>query len=103
MFSYRIVTEEGRAIVQCEGDIDIDASEVIEEDIQPALQSFHSVSFDFEQVYFVDSSGIGLIIQFVTDLKNAGTTVRIEKVRPEVVEVFELLQIDEILGKDTFA
>ncbi|GGO01536.1 STAS domain-containing protein [Saccharibacillus kuerlensis] len=102
MFTYQLSEKEDEIVVLCEGDIDIDAGDMIEEDIQPAVSLRDRIVLDFEQVYFVDSSGIGLIISLVSDLQEAGKTVRIEKVRPEVMEVFELLQIDEILGKQVF-
>nr|WP_246369655.1 STAS domain-containing protein [Saccharibacillus deserti] len=97
-----MIEKEHEIVVLCEGDIDIDAGDVIEEDIQPVLSLHNRIVFDFEKVYFVDSSGIGLIIRLVSDLQEAGKAVRIEKIRPEVTEVFELLQIDEILGKQVF-
>ncbi|WP_458126996.1 STAS domain-containing protein [Paenibacillus sp. Z3-2] len=103
MFTYELAIQNTNAIVICKGDIDIDASDLFEDDIQPALRGCTVICFDFTEVYFVDSSGIGLIIKLVNDLQESGVTVRIEKIRPEVVEVFELLQIDEILGKETFA
>ncbi|BCG58192.1 STAS domain-containing protein [Paenibacillus sp. URB8-2] len=102
MFSYQMITDKEKALVICKGDIDIDASEIIEEDIQPAVSGHESVIFDFEKIYFVDSSGIGLMIKLVNDLQKEGRKVRIERIRPEVMEVFELLQMDEILGKETF-
>ncbi|CAM4197626.1 STAS domain-containing protein [Paenibacillus tarimensis] len=102
MFTYQLDTKEDMVTLSCEGDIDIDASEVFEDGIQPVVSGYSTIIFDFEQIYFVDSSGIGLIIKLVNELQEAGKTVRIERIRPEVMEVFELLQIDEILGKDTF-
>lgn len=103
MFTYKLSQDEETVTVLCEGDIDIDVSETFEEDILPALLNFQLIQLDFGNIYFVDSSGIGLIIKLVQELQEAGKTVRIEQIRPEVMEVFELLQIDEILGKETFA
>lgn len=102
MFAYRIDKSEEEAVVVFEGDLDIESGEVLEEDILPIVSEYPSVRLNFGEVYFVDSSGIGLIIRTVDELKEGGRSVKIEKVRPEVMEVFELLQIREILGEDVF-
>ncbi|MDO3409112.1 STAS domain-containing protein [Saccharibacillus sp. CPCC 101409] len=102
MFAYKIQENGQEAIVMFEGDIDIDSSEVVEEDILPAVSAYSSIRLNFGEVYFVDSSGIGLIIRMVDELREAERNVRIEAVRPEVMEVFELLQIHEILGEEVF-
>ncbi|GGJ13381.1 STAS domain-containing protein [Paenibacillus hunanensis] len=103
MFSYRLQEQDGRMIVYCEGDIDIDAGDLIEEQLEPALQEQQQVVLNLEQVHFVDSSGIGLLIGLVQGLKEQERIVSLEHVQPEVMEVFELLQLDEILGKDVFS
>ncbi|WP_037290114.1 STAS domain-containing protein [Saccharibacillus sacchari] len=102
MFAYQIHKSEEEAIVVFEGDLDIESGEVLEEDILPIVSEYPSVRLNFGEVYFVDSSGIGLIIRTVDELREGGRTVKIENVRPEVMEVFELLQIREILGEDVF-
>ncbi len=102
MFAYQIHKSEEEAVVVFEGDLDIESGEVLEEDILPIVSEYPSVRLNFGEVYFVDSSGIGLIIRTVDELREGGRSVKIENVRPEVMEVFELLQIREILGEDVF-
>ncbi|MEJ8304156.1 STAS domain-containing protein [Saccharibacillus sacchari] len=102
MFAYQITKSEEEAVVIFEGDLDIESGEVLEEDILPIVSEYPNVRLNFAEVYFVDSSGIGLIIRTVDELREGGRSVKIEHVRPEVMEVFELLQIREILGEDIF-
>lgn len=102
MFAYQIHKSEEEAVVVFEGDLDIESGEVLEEDILLIVSEYPSVRLNFGEVYFVDSSGIGLIIRTVDELREGGRSVKIENVRPEVMEVFELLQIREILGEDVF-
>lgn len=102
MFAYQIHKSEEEAVVIFEGDLDIESGEILEEDILPVVSEYASVRLNFGEVYFVDSSGIGLIIRTVDELREGGRSVKIENVRPEVMEVFELLQIREILGEDVF-
>ncbi|WP_404404934.1 STAS domain-containing protein [Jeotgalibacillus malaysiensis] len=102
MFSYEIKQEESRALVTFEGDLDIDCTETVEDELIPALLHYKSVTINFDQVAFVDSSGMGLLLNLVQALRDEGIDVRIKEVREEVMEVFDLLQIPEILGQQTF-
>lgn len=102
MFAYQIQKNETEAVVMLEGDFDIDSGEVLEEDILPVVSEYTHVRLNFAEIYFVDSSGIGLIIRMVDELREGGRSVKIEQIRPEVMEVFELLQIREILGEEAF-
>jgi anti-sigma B factor antagonist len=102
MFTYRLSEHQGEALVTFTGDIDIDGTETIEEKIVPALGSYQKVEIDFSGVHFVDSSGIGLLIGLVQTLKEKGRTVQFRRIKPEVWEVFELLQLHEILGNEVF-
>ncbi len=102
MFAYQIHKNETEAVVVLEGDFDIDSGEMLEEDILPVVSEYTQVRLNFGEIYFVDSSGIGLIIRMVDELREGGRSVKIEQIRPEVMEVFELLQIREILGEEVF-
>jgi len=99
MFSYKVDNREGNAKVQLNGDLDIDVSEIIEELI-PRLLSFENLEFNFSGVPFVDSTGIGLLINLVETLKKnrEDVQIQIKHVQPLVNEVFEMLQLQEILG-----
>jgi anti-anti-sigma factor len=88
--------------VKLEGDFDIEGTEVVEEELIPAMLNYKTVNIDFENVPFVDSSGMGLLINIVKTLKEKGITVTISKVREEVFEVFEIIQLPEILGEGVF-
>ena len=45
---------------------------------------------------------MGLLLNLVQTLKETGTKVIVSNVREEVMEVFELLQLPDILGDDIF-
>lgn len=102
MIQHQIVIEEVRATVLFEGDIDIEATEIIEEEISPVLPQYECVEINFANVRFVDSTGIGLLIKLVQSLKEKGVKVTITQLNSDVNEVFSLLQIPDILGKDVF-
>jgi anti-anti-sigma factor len=100
MFKYDLVDNGTKTVVLFDGDMDIDVTEVMEEELSPALMNSKEVHIDFSKVPFVDSSGIGLLITLVTNLREQGNRVQIMNISPEVKEVFALLQLPEILGYD---
>jgi anti-sigma B factor antagonist len=102
MFSYTLHDEKTKAVLFFEGDIDIEVSEIIEEEIEPLLSKYEDIELDLGKVHFVDSTGIGLLLQFVYASKENNTTISISNVNPEVYEVFALLQVPEIIGTEIF-
>ncbi|MFD2372149.1 STAS domain-containing protein [Brevibacillus sp. GCM10020057] len=102
MFTYEIIQEEAKSIVKINGDLDIDVTEIMQDEIAPALMERKDIEIDFSNVPFVDSSGIGLLITLINELREAGSQIAITKVSPDVMHVFSLLQLPEILGHDIF-
>ncbi|MCM3387910.1 STAS domain-containing protein [Ureibacillus chungkukjangi] len=51
----------------------------------------------------MDSSGIGLLISIITNLKENDRNPTITNISDDVKTVFTLLQLDEILGKDVIS
>jgi anti-anti-sigma factor len=102
MIKFSLNPEEQHVEVKLDGDLDIDGTEVVEEDLIPLLGNYQTVKLNFENVPFIDSSGIGLLLNLVHTLSEAGTSVNVVKVRDGVMEVFELLQLPDILGDGVF-
>ncbi|TFD95777.1 STAS domain-containing protein [Jeotgalibacillus sp. R-1-5s-1] len=102
MLHYTIDQTGPSATVYFDGDLDIDTTELIEIELTDLLQKFDRIAIEFQDVRFVDSSGMGLLLTLVQSLKAEGKGVYIKRVREDVMEVFELLQIPEILGRNTF-
>lgn len=100
-FLLKEMTDENLTVL-FNGDLDIDSTEIVEEELLPAMENYKVVNISFENVPFVDSSGMGLLLNIVQSLKAKGIKVTISQVSEDVQFVFELLQIPEILGKDTF-
>lgn len=102
MINFSLHPAENHIVAKLNGDLDIDSTEVVEEQLVPNLQQYKTVSVDFEKIQFVDSSGMGLLIHLVQSLNAKETHVTIFNVNKEVMEVFELLQLPEILGEKVF-
>ena len=102
MFKYHVVNMESKAIVHFEGDLDIESTELIERELTPELLQYQDIQINFSGVPFVDSSGIGLLISMIKQLRKSGSCVVIVNLDPEVKVVFSLLQLPLILGEDVF-
>jgi len=102
MFQYEIIPQQVFTITKFEGDLDIDSTELVENELLPKLQPYEQISFHFGHVQFVDSSGMGLLLTLIQSLKEQGKKVQITNVREEVMEVFDLLQIPAIVDEQTF-
>ena len=81
--------------------MDIEATEIMEEILQE-LRAFEAVQINLAEVPFVDSTGIGLLIHSVETLKRENKQVMISYMQPEVEEVFDIIQLKEILGEEIF-
>jgi len=102
MFNYQIIDETEKTTVLFNGDMDIEMTEIMEEQLIPDLLKYHLVELDFTAVSFVDSTGIGLLINLVQQLKDQDISVTITNLSHDVYQVFDLLQIPEILGREVF-
>jgi anti-sigma B factor antagonist/stage II sporulation protein AA (anti-sigma F factor antagonist) len=102
MFTFSMERNENKLEVHLIGDLDIDGTEVMEEKLIPSLLECKEVDVNFEHVPFVDSSGMGLLINLVHTLTEKKIKVTISNVISEVMEVFDLLQLPEILGENVF-
>ncbi|WP_108671433.1 STAS domain-containing protein [Peribacillus acanthi] len=101
MFSYELVKEGWSVSMFFNGDLDIDVSEIMEEEIIPNLLPFTEIHLDLSGVPFVDSTGIGLLINLIETVKKNQENVQIEirNVQPLVKEVFVMLHLEEIFGE----
>ena len=94
MFSYSLDQLNGKTYVRFVGDLDIEVAELMETEIIPSLQTNTNIEFDFQEVPFVDSTGIGLLLNLIETVKKSGQNVqvKIKNVQPLVKDVFDMLQ-----------
>ena len=55
------------------------------------------VVLDLEAVHFIDSSGLGLVLGVLRRVRQAGGTLRVVVVEPQVTGLFALLGLDTIV------
>jgi anti-anti-sigma factor len=103
MLSYKKQTEGYSLFLSLEGDIDIEATETFQEELFSLVdKDFVNYEISLKEVGFVDSTGIGFIMQLIEKIKEHGFSVGVKDIQADVYEVFQMLQIDEIVGKEVF-
>jgi anti-anti-sigma factor len=103
LFTYQMTQLESTTVVAFIGDLDIEATEVIENEVTAEVLEFTNIELDFTEVPFVDSSGIGLLITLISRVRERGIVVQVTNLNQDVQMVFSLLQLSDILGGSVFA
>jgi anti-sigma B factor antagonist len=94
---------EGPEIVQGEtrlfqlvGDLDTKGALIIEDLIDQLVdENWLSVILDFEQVTFVSSAGVGILLGLVSTIRDKGGEIYFARLSPKVKSVFGLLNLDD--------
>lgn len=103
MLTYKTEVEGHNFSLIFEGDIDIEATEVFQDEIFPLIsEGYMNYEISLGKVGFVDSTGIGFILHLIERIKECEMLVHISSIQRDVYEVFQMLQIDEIVGKEVF-
>jgi len=97
-------SQMGKALyIELEGEIDHHSAQGIREKIDAAFEptDCRQIIFDFKDVTFMDSSGIGMIIGRYKSAKKRGGTVAIAGMRPEIGRIFQISGLAKII--DSYA
>ncbi|WP_100372181.1 STAS domain-containing protein [Bacillus sp. FJAT-45037] len=103
MTRYEINREDDRIKIKIVGDLDIESTELFEEELLPIMVAERSVVLNLKEVPFIDSSGIGILINSIQTLNELKIHFLISEVRKEVMDILELLQVPDIVGREIFA
>ena len=73
-------------------------TEEVKSELKPILsQEGNKMIFDFKNIEFIDSSGIGCIISLVKTAKSNHSEIKLCNISSEVMDVLELLHLPMIL------
>lgn len=84
------------------GELDISTVEKFRSGIENVSEKTTEVQLDFFGVEFVDSTGIGSLVQVMKQLQARDIKVMIKRIPAEIYEVFDLLGIPELMGEEFF-
>lgn len=88
-------------IVKIQGEIDHHSSEMLREKIDKAYDRSYArnIIFDFSDITFMDSSGIGVIMGRYRNISQQGGQVAIVHLQPQIERVFQLSGLHKIIHK----
>ncbi|MFD1676599.1 STAS domain-containing protein [Alicyclobacillus fodiniaquatilis] len=76
---------------------EVDFSTVDEVLVQIAQHRDQTISLDFSGVHFIDSTGIGLLLRSVMELREDGGNITVETIPPYIMEILDEMGISDIL------
>jgi anti-sigma B factor antagonist len=92
--------ENGIVVLEFSGNIRMgpECQRISQEVDQLVGEGLNRVIFDFSEVDYLDSAGIGTLVSCLTKLRNSGGNLRLAGLKPMVAGVFKLTKIDTIIG-----
>jgi len=85
--------------IELMGEIDINSKTVLKEELN-TLNEKKAVDFVFkcENLEYIDSTGLGVLISFYKNVKMNEKTVSFEKLKPSITKIFSLTGLDKIFS-----
>ncbi|WP_102345147.1 STAS domain-containing protein [Bacillus sp. Marseille-P3661] len=102
MLKFMTLEKDNYLQVYLDGELDIEGTEIIKEELIPMLLKVKAVDVSLEKVPLIDSTGIGLLIDLVKTLRENQSEITISNVSEDIFEIFEIIQLPEILGEKVF-
>ena len=96
---FSVSKRDDSAIVTVSGEVDLYSVSVLKEGIAKQVDdpACMRLEFDFENVTYLDSSGIGYLIVTQRKLKARGAALAIRNVKGEAARVFQLSGLSRFL------
>jgi anti-anti-sigma factor len=88
----------GIVILTLVGEIEIYNTGAVQAEVKTLIAEKKArVVLNMEAVPFIDSTGIGMVLQFQKNLRASGGALKLAKVSPAVDKVFHLTKLNSIL------
>jgi anti-sigma B factor antagonist len=88
--------DNGVTRIALSGDLDAKGALALENLMRELLEKeIHNIALDFEDVHFVSSAGIGMLLGLTSTMRDEGGEVWLTRVSQQVVSVFALLNLDD--------
>lgn len=99
MPNYQIQTHEGHLLITLSGDITIGCSLSYKEDLKKALADHqcYQVLVDLDQVPFMDSSGLGMLISLFKEVSEHDGKIVFYSLQDYILKLIKLVRLDQVL------
>ena len=92
--SYSEKTENDILIISVTGDVDLENSDGLRDQVSNALDANTAVSLDMSEVSYIDSSGVAALIESRQKADEGGKDFRLLKPSESVVSVLKMAKLD---------
>ncbi|MFZ3170734.1 MAG: STAS domain-containing protein [Carboxydocellales bacterium] len=84
------------------GELDISTIDLFRTSVENVHDNIKQVVLDFSDLKFVDSTGVGGLVQVIKRIREKGLQISVRNISLDVFEVLDLLGIPELMGEETF-
>ncbi len=102
MLEVKTSKKNGQTVIDLIGEMDIATVDKFKMAVEEARDGAPGMVFNMAELTFVDSTGVGGLLNVIKSLKYDDIDVRVINVSDEVYEVFDLLGLPILLGKEIF-
>ncbi|MBP7792276.1 MAG: STAS domain-containing protein [Candidatus Goldbacteria bacterium] len=93
-----ILTKGDVKIIQCRGYIDTATSSMLEKTLGDVIKAKnYKILIDLSEVDYISSAGWGIFISEIKNIRKNKGDLKLVNMKPEVMEIFELLDFTNIL------
>jgi len=96
--SYKVTEENNISTVFLDGEIDMDVTEKAKEVIIPLIEAGKEVHINLNNVQYMDSSGISVLIESHQKANELGTKVTLKEISKSVLKVIMMAKLEQILN-----
>jgi len=84
-------------IVELVGEVDINTKTILKEELNELAQKKQAdFIFKCDNLEYIDSTGLGVLISFYKNVKNMDQTIYLETLKPSILKIFTLTGLDKI-------
>lgn len=95
------IIQDNKLFVSLNGVLDISTVELFKSSLDN-VQNVQEVNFDFDELNFIDSTGIGGLTQVINTFRENKVGIKIKNVSQDIFDVLNILGLIEIIGADVF-
>jgi len=94
----RAIAEQGvrRLRFEGHGDLDLHCAADVKTQALALIDGVENIVFDLENVKFVDSAGLGVLVSLYKHTRTHGRSANFIRVQPAVMQVLEIIKLDRI-------
>ena len=96
--TYKVTEENNISTVFLNGEIDMDVTEKAKEVIMPLIEAGKEVHINLNNVQYMDSSGISILIESHQKANELGTKVTLKEISKSVLKVIMMAKLEQILN-----